>query len=318
MCRVYTDRTSISQVTVIIAHCRLYQCNVCGEGGEYESLVLDCPLFKHARIALDKWDIVMQSPDSFAPVGLLHPVAFHLECKAVALTAPAADIEAQALGQVDSKSTSVPDGESTQTTPGSTTSRARADEQLTGAVVIEVPEDLSVSTSTALQSSADGGLSSQSGVAAWQTDVQLHCNRDYARAVCCPQQQSARLVNAETTAEGLAAALAAVSQGMYLLCSSSDGLLFQAQSCAVLLFVAACWQCGFSSFCCLPSLLLQCCRTGCHGSDSSHSIVCAPLLGGHEPLCSSQCSLLSPLSHCQPFSQGLCGSHAATGLPSHG
>lgn len=226
MCRVYSDRTSISQVTIIIAGCRLYQCNVCGEGGEYESLVLDCPLFKHARIALDKWDIVMQSPDSFAPVGLLHPVAFHLECKAVALTAPAADNEAQALGQVDSKSTSVPDGESTQTTPGSTTSQARADGQLTGAVVIEVPTDLSVSTSTALQSSADGGQSSQSGVAAWQTDVQLHCNSDYARAVCCPQQQSAGLVNAETTAEGLAAALAAVNQGMYLLCSSSDGLLF--------------------------------------------------------------------------------------------
>ena len=60
---------------------RLYQCNVCGEGGEYESLVLDCPLFKHARIVLDKWEMVSQSPDSLAPVGLLHPVAFHLEPK---------------------------------------------------------------------------------------------------------------------------------------------------------------------------------------------------------------------------------------------
>lgn len=26
--------------------CRLYGSNVCGEGGEYETLTLDCPLFK--------------------------------------------------------------------------------------------------------------------------------------------------------------------------------------------------------------------------------------------------------------------------------
>lgn len=64
-----------------IAACRLYQCNVCGEGGEYESLVLDCPLFKHARIVLDSWEAAHQSADAFAPVGHLHPVAYHLESK---------------------------------------------------------------------------------------------------------------------------------------------------------------------------------------------------------------------------------------------
>ena len=26
--------------------CRMYGINVCGEGGEYETLTLDCPLFK--------------------------------------------------------------------------------------------------------------------------------------------------------------------------------------------------------------------------------------------------------------------------------
>lgn len=62
----------------------MYQCNVCGEGGEYESLVLDCPLFKHARIVLDQWDVVLHSPDIFAPVGLLQPTAFHLESKTAA------------------------------------------------------------------------------------------------------------------------------------------------------------------------------------------------------------------------------------------
>ena len=62
-----------------LVSCRLYECNVCGEGGEYESLVLDCPLFKHARIVLDSWDLILQSADAFAPVGHLHPVAYHLE-----------------------------------------------------------------------------------------------------------------------------------------------------------------------------------------------------------------------------------------------
>ncbi|CAI8613654.1 unnamed protein product [Vicia faba] len=58
-----------------------YGINVCGEGGEYETLTLDCPLFSNARIVLDKYQIVMHSSDSIAPVGVLHPLAFHLENK---------------------------------------------------------------------------------------------------------------------------------------------------------------------------------------------------------------------------------------------
>jgi len=33
-----------------------FGCNVCGEGGEYETLTLDCPLFVHGRIVLDAWE----------------------------------------------------------------------------------------------------------------------------------------------------------------------------------------------------------------------------------------------------------------------
>ncbi len=33
-----------------------YGCSPCGEGGEYESLVLDCPLFR-ARIVLDQTEV---------------------------------------------------------------------------------------------------------------------------------------------------------------------------------------------------------------------------------------------------------------------
>jgi diphthine-ammonia ligase len=70
---------------------RLYGSNVCGEGGEYESLTLDCPaLFTAARIVLDGWQAVEVSRDSLAPVALLHPTAFHLEDKAPAAGAEAA------------------------------------------------------------------------------------------------------------------------------------------------------------------------------------------------------------------------------------
>ncbi|XVF31004.1 hypothetical protein REPUB_Repub16aG0108100 [Reevesia pubescens] len=65
----------------------LYGINVCGEGGEYETLTLDRPLFhvrifQHTRIILDEFKVVLHSADSIAPVGVLHPSKFHLERKA--------------------------------------------------------------------------------------------------------------------------------------------------------------------------------------------------------------------------------------------
>ncbi|RMZ54961.1 hypothetical protein APUTEX25_000478 [Auxenochlorella protothecoides] len=35
---------------------RKFGCNVCGEGGEYETLTLDCPAFTRGRIVLDAWE----------------------------------------------------------------------------------------------------------------------------------------------------------------------------------------------------------------------------------------------------------------------
>ncbi|KAF8691690.1 hypothetical protein HU200_040076 [Digitaria exilis] len=58
-----------------------YGINVCGEGGEYETLTLDCPLFRNARIILDDYEVILHSADSIASVGILHPRAFHLEHK---------------------------------------------------------------------------------------------------------------------------------------------------------------------------------------------------------------------------------------------
>eukprot|EP00850_Spirogloea_muscicola_P016894 SM000141S00838 [mRNA] locus=s141:37206:42036:+ [translate_table: standard] len=60
----------------------LYGSNVCGEGGEYETLTLDCPLFEYGKIVLDSYEIARHSPDVFAPVGVLHPSKFHVERKA--------------------------------------------------------------------------------------------------------------------------------------------------------------------------------------------------------------------------------------------
>jgi diphthine-ammonia ligase len=51
--------------------------NVCGEGGEYESLTLDCPLFKK-KICIDVSETVMHSDDAFAPVAYLKLKQFHL------------------------------------------------------------------------------------------------------------------------------------------------------------------------------------------------------------------------------------------------
>uniref|UniRef100_A0A8C3XHI1 Diphthine--ammonia ligase n=1 Tax=Cyanoderma ruficeps TaxID=181631 RepID=A0A8C3XHI1_9PASS len=57
-----------------------YGVHVCGEGGEYETFTLDCPLFKK-KIVVDSAKVVMHSPDAFAPVGYLRFLKLHLENK---------------------------------------------------------------------------------------------------------------------------------------------------------------------------------------------------------------------------------------------
>ncbi|PCH41130.1 hypothetical protein WOLCODRAFT_143406 [Wolfiporia cocos MD-104 SS10] len=48
----------------------LYGSHICGEGGEYETLTLDCPLFKH-RIKLTEVETVIHSDSDFAVVAYL-------------------------------------------------------------------------------------------------------------------------------------------------------------------------------------------------------------------------------------------------------
>ncbi|KDO19927.1 hypothetical protein SPRG_14835 [Saprolegnia parasitica CBS 223.65] len=64
-----------------------YQFHICGEGGEYETLTLDCPLFKK-RIVVDAARIEIHADDMFAPVGLYCIDALHLEDKTDVLPPP--------------------------------------------------------------------------------------------------------------------------------------------------------------------------------------------------------------------------------------
>ncbi|XP_060918877.1 diphthine--ammonia ligase isoform X3 [Labrus mixtus] len=71
-----------------------YGVHICGEGGEYETFTLDCPLFKR-KIVIDAAETVIHSADAFAPVGYLHFTAMHTESKdAVSQTS---DVVARAL-----------------------------------------------------------------------------------------------------------------------------------------------------------------------------------------------------------------------------
>ncbi|EME26378.1 Diphthine--ammonia ligase [Galdieria sulphuraria] len=59
-----------------------YGSHVCGEGGEFESLVLDCPLFYY-RLVVDEAETIVVSDDRFAPIGYLRIKKYHLEEKSL-------------------------------------------------------------------------------------------------------------------------------------------------------------------------------------------------------------------------------------------
>ncbi|XP_029456071.1 diphthine--ammonia ligase isoform X2 [Rhinatrema bivittatum] len=59
---------------------RKYGVHVCGEGGEYETFTLDCPLFQK-RLVVDASEVIMHSADAFAPVAYLRLLQLHLEEK---------------------------------------------------------------------------------------------------------------------------------------------------------------------------------------------------------------------------------------------
>jgi len=54
-----------------------YGINVCGEGGEYETLTLNCPLFSK-KLVMDEFKVIVHSDDAFAPVSYIQPVKMSL------------------------------------------------------------------------------------------------------------------------------------------------------------------------------------------------------------------------------------------------
>ncbi|KAI9499907.1 hypothetical protein GGI25_003238 [Coemansia spiralis] len=57
-----------------------YGVHACGEGGEFESFTLDCPLFKK-RIVIDESEVIVHSADDVAPVVYLRINKVHTEPK---------------------------------------------------------------------------------------------------------------------------------------------------------------------------------------------------------------------------------------------
>lgn len=166
---------------------RLYGSNVCGEGGEYESLTLDCPLFTRGRIVLDSWQAVTVSEDSMAPVALLHPTAFHVEPKQ-----PPAET-------------------------GSPAAEAHAAAGAAGAEVIEVPPDW---WPPAAQQAGEAVGGAAAGAAEAALDVQLSTvhGRQYcsltASVAAAPAGASLDLTSAAGTAAALSAALRRISDAL--------------------------------------------------------------------------------------------------------
>jgi len=57
-----------------------YGLNICGEGGEYETFTLDCPLFVK-KIVVNESEVVIHSNDAFAPVAFLQLNSLSLQEK---------------------------------------------------------------------------------------------------------------------------------------------------------------------------------------------------------------------------------------------
>ncbi|XP_026648838.2 diphthine--ammonia ligase isoform X4 [Zonotrichia albicollis] len=76
----HLGKTLCEMEPVLLELSEKYGVHVCGEGGEYETFTLDCPLFKK-KIVVDSAKVVMHSADAFAPVAYLHFLKLHLENK---------------------------------------------------------------------------------------------------------------------------------------------------------------------------------------------------------------------------------------------
>ncbi|CAF2859442.1 unnamed protein product [Rotaria sp. Silwood2] len=72
---------TLAEVRPSLIELEKYGASVCGEDGEYESLTLDCPLFKRKRIIIDEFEIKTFSNDTVDKIGYFLFKKFHLQDK---------------------------------------------------------------------------------------------------------------------------------------------------------------------------------------------------------------------------------------------
>lgn len=197
--------------------CRLYGCNVCGEGGEYETLVLDCPLFRHARISLDEWSIQRMSGGSLGAVAVLQPQKYSLQPKV------SPQLQSGATEQVSN-------GLAAACIAGSESAAWAGESEATAedGLVIWVPDDYQAPTAPLQQLQAGNSEATaenattelhgrDAGEAAdrLQPDVALQVSNCSVHAMCAPVCSTSACIEQETPVEStLHAALGAVQQGM--------------------------------------------------------------------------------------------------------
>jgi diphthine-ammonia ligase len=121
--------------------------------------------------------VVLHSPDSIAPVGVLHPTAFHIEHKQ-----PAA-----------------PD---TANTYSSQLASQQQQQQQGTAVIVEVPDDWQPAASPA--AAADAADSSSQLAAAWTTDVQITVSQAHIHIICSASSKQQQLNTSAAAAEAAA------------------------------------------------------------------------------------------------------------------
>lgn len=128
--------------------------------------------------------VVLHSPDSIAPVGVLHPTAFHIEHKQ--------------HGGADSDA-----ADSSQ--------QLQQQQQQSAAVVVEVPDDWQPSGAAAAAATAAVAGSSGQPADVWRTDVQVTASPAHIHITCSASSQqqpnSAAAEGAAFTAADTAAAL---------------------------------------------------------------------------------------------------------------
>lgn len=185
-------------LTMSCMFCRLYGCNVCGEGGEYETLVLDCPLFQHARIELNAWNTEHLSAGSVGAVAVLHPTQYKTQQKHTSRK-PRVEPEMTMASSRETRQ---------QSAPNKSSSQDEANQS-----VIWVPNDYQGCLKAPSTPESRKALSIKA-------DVALQANACWLHASCTPRvldKDSSQVASGDRVQRALHAALDAIQGGNALI-----------------------------------------------------------------------------------------------------